>query len=85
MMQALNLPPKFAVALDLNFIHATVERAGKLKLTRRTCRPLETRPSRNVEVELSAFDSQIDSEAIPEDELPEDDVFAIAAGGDDDF
>ena len=86
MLQALNLPPKFAVALDPEFIRATIERASRLQLTRRTCRPLETRPSRNVEIELSDFDSQIDAETIFDEEPTGDDAFAVAAvGGNGDF
>ena len=68
MLQGLNLPPQFAVALDPEFIRATVARATSLKLPRRTCRPLESRPSRHLELDDSAFDSEIDEDALCDDE-----------------
>ncbi len=44
MLANLNLPPKFAVALDPDFIRALSERAARMRVTRRTCRPLRAFP-----------------------------------------
>lgn len=68
MLQGLNLPPQFAVALDPEFIRMAVARARSLKLPRRTCRPLETVPSRHMQIDVAAFDSEIDAEPLLDEE-----------------
>jgi hypothetical protein len=77
MLTAPSLAPKFAIALDPAFIRAAAQRAGSLKLQRRTCRPLETRASLALQVEFAEFDEQIDLKPI-QDESPfeGDDIIA---------
>lgn len=75
----IRLAPKFAIALDPAFIRATAERAGCLKMQRRTCRPLETRPSRAMQVEFSEFDAHIDLAESADDGAGEDIILALRA------
>ena len=78
-MNASIQPNRYALILDKDTIKSALEHAAQWKLKPRVCRPLDTYTGKAYNTELQRYDHAIDSSAVAEDELPEDDALQCAA------
>jgi hypothetical protein len=69
MEQAPALVQPWALLLDPVAAQSVIERVSKLKLPRRTCRPLERRREQIMNAELAQFDAAVETEAANDEAL----------------